>query len=450
MNQQFEWKPEPAAAAWVQQQLEASLKSNSWLREFGERLRAETGTRLMDWIDHIIVGQADGLAGAGFARGEDDSEIEWHEHPGGIFPKVVVTKHHESDVASIALRIESQEDFLDCHRESILTRSITGKIGEPFRIGRVNPAGSTSEVHLVERHGHRGFSLTHSGEYVFELAHSILTRFRTRNRSYSDPTASFSAAKEIAEMGIDALGRSYICDLFFRAEREFWQSRNLAARVQYDRQRKLGMGWANHDHHTYRCSRECFAPLIEFLEFLGMECRERFYAGSDAGWGAQVLEHPECGIVVFADVDMSAEELAGDFAHQGLPPTSDLGTVGLWCKLHGDSFTSAGMHHLECQFDFVGAQEQLAEAGIATMAPFTDFSHLKQAFTKGERWEVPADRLAKLESEGVISAEDRKRFENEGAIGSHLEILERNDGFKGFNQTGISEIILKTNPRHAT
>ena len=35
----------------------------------------------------------------------------------------------------------------------------------------------------------------------------------------------------------------------------------------------------------------------------------------------------------------------------------------------------------------------------------------------------------------------------EGAIGSHLEILERNDGYKGFNQTGISQIIRRTDPR---
>jgi hypothetical protein len=28
-----------------------------------------------------------------------------------------------------------------------------------------------------------------------------------------------------------------------------------------------------------------------------------------------------------------------------------------------------------------------------------------------------------------------------------MEILERNDGYKGFNQTGISEIITRTDPR---
>ena len=35
----------------------------------------------------------------------------------------------------------------------------------------------------------------------------------------------------------------------------------------------------------------------------------------------------------------------------------------------------------------------------------------------------------------------------EGARGSHLEILERNEGYKGFNQSCINDIILRTDPR---
>ncbi len=246
-----------------------------------------------------------------------------------------------------------------------------------------------------------------------------------------------------------SLGRNRACDLLFRSEREYWETRNQAARVQKERQAKLGIGWANHDHHTYRCSRELFAPLILFLESAGFFCRERFYAGKDAGWGAQVLEHRECGIVIFADVDLSEGEVSGDFAHDGLEPKADLGTVGLWCKLHGDSFLAAGMHHLECQFEFQAARDQLAQQGIESMQPFTDFPHLKQAFTVGERWSVPQERLDKLAELGVISQADAARFASEGAIGSHLEILERNDGYKGFNQTGISDIILQTNPKNS-
>jgi hypothetical protein len=50
-------------------------------------------------------------------------------------------------------------------------------------------------------------------------------------------------------------------------------------------------------------------------------------------------------------------------------------------------------------------------------------------------------------AKGFITPQQADQFRREGALGSHLEILERNDGFKGFNQTGISEIITRTDPR---
>jgi hypothetical protein len=180
---------------------------------------------------------------------------------------------------------------------------------------------------------------------------------------------------------------------------------------------------------------------------MGFHCRERFYAGREAGWGAQVLEQPECRIVIFADVDMSPEELMGDFSHDVLAARDELGTVGLWCELHGEAFLEAGMHHLESQFDFDASRAQLAAMGIETMAPFTDFTFLRQAFTRGETWKVDPRRIERLLAEGRISSDEADRFRREGALGSHLEILERNDGYKGFNQTGVSEIITRTDPR---
>jgi hypothetical protein len=243
------------------------------------------------------------------------------------------------------------------------------------------------------------------------------------------------------------LGAAWACDLFFIAEREYWQSRNRAGRVQYERQNRLGLGWANHDHHTYRSSRRCFQMLVAALEQMGFICRERFYAGREAGWGAQVLEQPDARVVIFADVDLSPDEVTQDFAHEPLPERDALGTVGLWCELHGEAFLEAGMHHLECQFNFDAARGQLAAAGIESLAPFTNFPFLRQAFTTGEVWQVDQRRIERLESSGRITAEQAERFRREGAIGSHLEILERNDGYKGFNQTGISDIIQRTDPR---
>jgi hypothetical protein len=56
-----------------------------------------------------------------------------------------------------------------------------------------------------------------------------------------------------------------------------------------------------------------------------------------------------------------------------------------------------------------------------------------------------ADRSAA--EQRAVTPEQAEKFRVEGAIGSHMENLERNDGFKGFNQNGVSEIIAATDPR---
>ena len=92
----------------------------------------------------------------------------------------------------------------------------------------------------------------------------------------------------LVDAAIFDLGSDWTCDLFFEAERRYWQRRNHVARFQKTRQDQLGLGWANHDHHTYRASRPYFKSLIALQEKLGFKARERFYAGAEAGWGAQV------------------------------------------------------------------------------------------------------------------------------------------------------------------
>ena len=52
-----------------------------------------------------------------------------------------------------------------------------------------------------------------------------------------------------------------------------------------------------------------------------------------------------------------------DFSHGGFKEErGNLGTVGLWCALHGEALLQAGMHHLECQFNFEALVDQLEAA----------------------------------------------------------------------------------------
>ena len=130
-----------------------------------------------------------------------------------------------------------------------------------------------------------------------------------------------------------------------------------------------------------------------------------------------------------------------------MPRSNKLGTVGLWTGLHGESFLEAGMHHLECRFDYTLLREQLAAQNVTTMSPFSDFPFLKQAFTEGEHWPVRRERAERLLRAGFIDEKQFNDFVTVGAIGSHLENLQRKGGFKGFNQKSVSVIIEATDPR---
>ncbi len=439
----FTWERQPTAARLIAQLLDKFVAANEEIARLSDRLRDETGNRLADWVDSLIApadwsGElAKCLAETGFV---DSGQNLWR-HPEGIFPVVQLAP---LGPAGLCIKVESVEDFAS--RYPVPNAKPQGKPRSAYRTLEVSKENDTLLV-ATERHGWSGFELSAESDAELSAAKKHLEEFCKRKRDFADAAVGYTYTKKMIKSAVTEIGVDHACDLFFAAERKYWQSRNHAARVQYERQQKLGLGWANHDHHTYRSSRSCFHLLVEMLELLGFHCRERFYAGIEAGWGAQVLEQSGAGFVVFADVDMSPEEVAGDFAHLGLPPRAELGTVGLWCQLHGEAFLSAGMHHLECQFDFDRARTQLAEAGVETMAPFTDFPHLRQAFTTGEIWQVDPKRIDAALSAGQITAKDAEQFRREGAIGSHLEILERNEGYKGFNQTGVSDIIARTDPR---
>ena len=423
------------------------------VRDLRSRMMLQCTTQLLDWLDHLVLSDTESvrarLAGLGFEPEmvEAGPGHSIYHHPGAAFPRLLLrrqaTPPPERAVLAAAIRVDEISGFLCAQRVSA---PIEGTVLGLYRRARIWQENDV-EFLAVERRGSRGFVPQRMPPGHERVVLQSCERWMTRPRLFDSVREGMQWTLGLARSLAQDVGTDLAGWAFIEAEHACWRQRNRAAQVQKARQDSLGLGWANRDHCAFRSSREAYPLLIEILETLGFQPRERFYAGAEAGWGAQVMEHHSCQFAVFADVDLAPDEMEGDFAHRQLPPRDDLGTIGIWCALHGDAMLAAGPHHFACRLDFDSAREGLLKEGIQAMRPFSDFPYLKQAFTKGERWAVPPRRLQRMVDSGQISEDQRQRFVDSGAVSSHLELIQRGEGFKGFNQQTVSDIIRRTDPR---
>ncbi len=447
MNEEFQWQRHPEAEGLIILFLNQYIDKNKTLNTLKDDLYRHTSTRLFDWIDHIVIPDNAEvkmqLRSLGFVPLTDEEVLSVFFHPGAQLPRIVLKKDSDQPMG-VAVLVDSIDDFLMVHGGT--NQPIEGSYFGSYR----RCCFSLDEgiaLWVVERRGALTLIPTKEKADVIIRYFHALERWKSFPRDQVDELSGIEERIKLAEELVNMVGKDRAAWTVLEVERSYWQSKNRAAQLQKNRQDRVGMGWANHDHHTFRSSRRNFHKLVHLFEILGFHCRERFYAGSEAGWGAQVMENSKCRLVLFLDVDLSPNELFEDFAHQPLSELSKLGTIGLWCALHGDSILKSGMHHLEAQFMFEELSLDLADVGVKMMQPFSDFPFLKQAFTAGEMWSVSLSRVEKLLKEKKISEEEGKKFLKEGALGSHLENLQRREGFKGFNQKNVSQIIKKTDPR---
>lgn len=445
VNTTFEWNCQPEAEKLLIDVMERAVQSNPLIAELQTDLLQKTSTRLFDWLDHVVMNDQaaeQNLLQAGFTLQETDSSDRLYRHLGAQLPAAVVRK--SSEPSGIAVAVESIADFLLAHGGNLV--AIEGSPLSAYRRCCVSE-GSRASLWVVERRGTPSIEPVKESASYLESYLRAATKWKLRPRCLENEDQAMQYALALAQKLVDELGQNLAAWIILEIERQYWQLRNTAGQLQKNRQDRLGMGWANHDHHTFRSSRRSFNHLVRLFEILGFHCRERFYAGQEAGWGAQIMENPACRLVLFLDVDLAPHEIKGDFAHEPLSELPKLGTIGLWCALHGDSILQAGMHHLEAQFLFENFTQDLARLGVQMMNPFSSFPYLKQAFTVGEIWPVNPKRVQLLLQKGKITQEEASKFLSQGAIGSHLENLQRREGYKGFNQKNVSLIIKETDPR---
>jgi hypothetical protein len=447
-SREFDWKLFPETDRFLENRLEEFLTRNETARKLSDRMSSETSTRFFNWVDHLQLPKTQYdqslLESIGFmkdANAESQEEIEIFRHEGGgFFPILLV----EDEGTCVALKPERIDHFIQMLGTST---EIEGTLFGPLRKATVS-SQSGSNLIAVERRGFDGFDVQESDESGPDYA-AVLEGFTTRSRLFSDDSEGLvETAEEIGQVLKESgLSKARVADAFFRAERRYWQNRSHAGQAQKARQDILGLGWGNHDHHTYRSSRRNFSKLVGIMESLGFSRRERFFAGVTAGWGAQVFEHPVCQFVLFTDIDISDDERDLDSSRTKLDALDRFGTVGLWVAIHGESILTAGLHHLAALVDFYQARDNLKAGCVESLKPFSEFEFLRQSFTVTQRWSVQKSRADRILQDGRITNEKHSAFLESGAIGGHLELIERRQGFKGFNQESVTAIIKETDPR---
>ena len=303
------WPRRTAAAALVNSVISTVVDGHPFVHHLAGKLNT-IGVDIAHIVDFIVVPSEHfnhEWTSAGFARQEGIDELGF-ACPDAQLPSVLVCP--KSATYKLYIRVESIEAFLNAN--NLQNVEIHGSPDADLRFSDELIPGSS--CYLVQRNGTRGYLVVSPSDSYAVAVDAVRDAYTNRPRTGDDLTDTRGAQQAFIKAET-LVGTGRAVDEFFSAEREYWMSRNAAGRWQKSRQDTVGIGWSNHDHHTYRSSREGFQGLIQLFLRMGFNLRERFYAGADAGWGAQILEHPVSRVVIFADVDIEIDGLGKRFAH---------------------------------------------------------------------------------------------------------------------------------------
>src|SRR5262249_31941825 len=108
---QFNWPLCYEAENLLFERIYAFLGQNSFARILSERMRDETGTLFLDWVDHLVVSPNDEAAfrEAGFTDdplGENNDGLKALWHPEAMLPRVLLAPKATKHLSALAIRPE--------------------------------------------------------------------------------------------------------------------------------------------------------------------------------------------------------------------------------------------------------------------------------------------------------------------------------------------------------
>jgi len=411
------------AAAYVHSALAEALLKTPAAQRFHERLLELCAVRLIDILDHLV------------SPGEDAAFVDagWRliapglwRHPSGGFPDIIAGAE-----PCIAFRVEFIDAFV---KATGLEAAVEGARHGRFRRATAFVGAGVRFV-AVERRGWAGYDDANSSERKLRRAQLHQQIFRSRRRQFRDVEGGFSHTERLVDAAVADLGAPWACDLFMRAEREFWASRCDAGQVQSRRQMHAGVGWSNFDHGACCSSREHVHAAARILAKLG--CKDQETLSRDDGVAAMAFTmSPARGPALLLEVDLAAHEDAFNDDGPSLSPLTWHRRAGLWCALHGESLLEGGLARVAGRYDQALLRRHLAHNGIETISVPEGDARLRQELAPGGLLAVSPIRVNHLERAGYLSRTRGDHLRLNGAVATHLQSVHRAGGCQAFELPG--------------
>src|SRR5262249_31906212 len=147
-EKRFDWPLCYDAENFILSSIEEFTKRNGFARRLAERMSSETGTLLLDWVDHLVLAanrQKD-LQRVGYVvdpLGETPPHLKAFWHPDAMLPRVLIEREASANVDGpfvLAIRCESVADFIVAHG---LDQEPEGAPFSRYRRVRVSVEGGT-------------------------------------------------------------------------------------------------------------------------------------------------------------------------------------------------------------------------------------------------------------------------------------------------------------------
>src|SRR4051812_4537355 len=105
----FNWPLCYEAENLLLERIDAFLGQNSFARILSERMRDETGTLFLDWVDHLVVSPDDDapFRETGYTEdplGENNGGLKALWHPEAMLPRVLLGKKSTKHPEAVAIR----------------------------------------------------------------------------------------------------------------------------------------------------------------------------------------------------------------------------------------------------------------------------------------------------------------------------------------------------------